>query len=477
MRLMRSSTGAAWIALASRLLGPLVILPVVLAKWSSQDVALWLLFTSVASLQLMLDFGLSPTFARAVAYAKGGVALDRLTARVVEAQPLAQTPPDPKTVTALFIAILSTYRRLGVAVGVLALTAGSAAVWRAISTSDESTEAWAAWCVVAFGTGVAAFRLGYNTIATGSDAIGPLMRREAFCAIGGNVSALVVLTFEGGLFGVVLTQQVWNVFGMYLVARLTRKLPLWALVDWNDVGARRRRWTLVRAIWPRAWRSGVASVMSWGVIHVVGIVYSMWLVGPELASFLLSLRMMYFLNTFSQAPFYTKLPRLSMLVAQGRRSEGIELAGSGMRWALWSFSVPVVLVGAFMPGVLNLLGSDTLFVSRSFWWILSLAVFFERYGAMHLQFYMATNHVVGHIANGVTGFGILAFATSFFPMLDVYAFALASMVFYLGFYSWFCAMRSYQEFGMEIVKFESSTSFGPMLFLVLGVSFSMWGIY
>src|SRR3546814_7574762 len=78
MRAWRSATVMTWLALTAKLGGFAVVLPLALANLSDAEISVWLLFSAIASLHIILDFGFSPTFSREIAY---GFAGRSLTAR------------------------------------------------------------------------------------------------------------------------------------------------------------------------------------------------------------------------------------------------------------------------------------------------------------------------------------------------------------------------------------------------------------
>ena len=75
LRLWHSPTFMTWGSLAVRLSGVLLLLPIVLRTFAAPEVAVWQLFATLFTLTLLFDFGLSPTFSRLLAYARGGASV------------------------------------------------------------------------------------------------------------------------------------------------------------------------------------------------------------------------------------------------------------------------------------------------------------------------------------------------------------------------------------------------------------------
>src|SRR6202012_3480933 len=79
----------------------------------------------------------------------------------------------------------------------------------------------------------------------------------------------------------------------------------------------RRDAAVLRALWPATWRSGIGVLASHGIIQSSGLVYSQLAPAADLASYLLALRVVTMVSQISQAPFYSKLPRMAALQASG----------------------------------------------------------------------------------------------------------------------------------------------------------------
>src|SRR5262245_18312764 len=71
-RAWNSPTLTTWASFAARSLNLILVLPLALRQFQPEEVVVWQLFASIMTLQLLLDLGLTPTFARLIAFAMGG---------------------------------------------------------------------------------------------------------------------------------------------------------------------------------------------------------------------------------------------------------------------------------------------------------------------------------------------------------------------------------------------------------------------
>ena len=71
-KIWNSPTVMTWVSFLVRSLSLIVVLPLILTRFSTEEIALWYLFITIIGLQMFVDMGLSPTFSRVISYAMGG---------------------------------------------------------------------------------------------------------------------------------------------------------------------------------------------------------------------------------------------------------------------------------------------------------------------------------------------------------------------------------------------------------------------
>jgi hypothetical protein len=139
----------------------------------------------------------------------------------------------------------------------------------------------------------------------------------------------------------------------------------------------------------------------------------------------------------------------------------LAIARRAMRMTYWLFVAGFVAIGLSGMALFQIIGSSVAFADPRLWALLGMGFFVERYGAMHIQLYSTTNHIIWHVANGVTGMIYLAVSLSLLATLGVYAFPVGMLAGYLGFYSWYCARYVYRTFNCGFVSFEKDVLLPP----------------
>jgi hypothetical protein len=170
-------------------------------------------------------------------------------------------------------------------------------------------------------------------------------------------------------------------------------------------------------------------------------------------------------SQFSQAPFYSRLPRLARLYAGGDRAGLVAQAQRGMGLSYLAFALGAAGLGLAGPALFAGLGASVAFPTPGLWWLLVAALFAERMGAMHLQLFSVTNRIYWHIANGGAALIALAALGLLLPRIGAYAFPLSYLCGNVLFYTWFSMRLAYREFRMPFRAYEARTSL-PALGLV-----------
>lgn len=467
-RIWNSPTVMSWGSLTARLLGFVVVLPLVLARFPAETVSVWLLFSTLSGMQLLADMGFAPTFSRVIAYAMGGADITRLgDYRSLDGH-RSDGRPNWEAVGHIVSTMRPIYARLALVFFGLLLVLGTWALLRPVSAMEHQASAWLAWVVVLCTASYALYSSFYASYLLGTNHVTVLRRWEMLTGLGTVVITLLALFLFGDLLSLVIAGQAGLLAQVLRNRWFCHRLEDGRFGTFKDHGVHRE---VFNAVWPSAWRSGVAVFMGFGTLHASGIVYAQIGSAIETASYLLALRLIQLVSGFSQAPFYTKLPQLARLRAQGHYQQQAQLAKRGMVWSYWTFVAGFVGVGLLADTLLEAVDSNTPFVSAGLWSLLGIAIFVERYGAMHINLYSTTNHIIWHVANGVSGLVFVAVSALLFPRIGVYAFPAGLLAGYLGFYAWYSALHSYRAFNLGFWTFERANML-PALAVVL--LYSAW---
>lgn len=460
-RLWDSPTLMTWASFVGKSGGLLFVTPLVLTRFNPNEIALWFLFLTIATMLLMADFGFGPSFVRAVSYARGG-------RRTLEDATDLLSEPNVNLLASIHKALISSYTKLALLVGVLGATLGSWGVAKPVAQLSTPSDGWIAWAVVLVTSCLIFRNSAYSNWLQGLNQVARVRRLEAILAMASTLTtALVILISSRFLVTVIFAQAalVLSSFVIRAVSMRAMKLP-------STVSAAERQ-TVMRFIWPAAWRSGVGSIMSTGAIQSSGIIFAQIAPPSQVAPYLLAMRILQIAISCAMAPFYSNIPHFASLYASGHRATLITNVRKAMGRCYWLYVLATLTVCFTVTPLLHLIHSKTGFVSSDLWLLMTLAFFIERIGAMHMQFYSLSNHILWHIANGVSGTIYLVVSYLLLPICGAYAFPLGIIAGYGGFYTWYSMRLSYRHFCLKVSEFETRCSFVPAAFLIAGLGARM----
>lgn len=353
--------------------------------------------------------------------------------------------------------------------GVLAF-AGSLSLIKPIAQVHDAFSAWTSWVVLALVSSFWVYGARFTSILQGTQNVSLHQKTGAKIALLQLVVAALVLWLGGGLLGLTTTYCLSFLLQVSINKRHADNILREMAIPEGEEFDR----AVFDAVWPSAWRSGIGIVLGYGAIQLSGIAYAQVVSAEKSAPYLLALRVMNIVRIISSAPIQSALPSLARMRAQGRLDAMLASAKRKMKLSYVALLLSAGAAGVVVPAILRYFDSETQFVSFFFWSLLVCAVFLERFGAMHLQLYSTTNHIIWHWANGVSGVIFVALSAALFPVIEVWAFPSALCASYLLFYSWYCAIHSYQSLSTNALKFESGVSAIPAGVMVAVTLASAW---
>jgi hypothetical protein len=469
-KIFESRTLMTWGSFFAKSLSLIIVLPLILTKFSSVEVALWFLFLTIFGLQTLLDLGFNPTGMRVLSYAMGGASLENLN----NLNQRAIGKPNWNLIGSIYLVLRKIYRRISFFWFLLIVFFGTYFIYKPVQRLDFPDVGFEAWSTIIVASTIT---LGFNQFKVflqGVDEIALLRRWEMIFFASSSVSQFLVLILDGNLFHLVLVYQFWQIASVYRNFRLVKVFTQERKIDIQNkkINSLEQK-QILSVIWPSAWRSGAGVIVSSGLLQLTGLFYAQFGNTDKLASYLIGIRLIQLISEFSRAPFYSKIPLLSRLFSEHKTQLLLEIVQKGMFFSYISFIVVVLPLGVLGHEVFEIIHSNVVFPQKILWFLLGLGAFLERYGSMHLQLYSLSNKIIWHIANGITGIIFIIVVFLLWNNLGILTFPIASIVSNLLFYTWYSAKHSYRLFSLNFFLFEKDAAFFPfaiyMLFITIVV--------
>ncbi len=468
-QILQSATINTWISIGVRIGGLALLLPIVLTHLDLNQVLIWQLQSSIMVMMLWIDFGITPTFSRFIAVARGGGSLQELQ-QTVKHQIRPKGAPDIASAPLNLDSMVSTSGRVYLImalVGTLLIALiGTLVMMGPVTTLSNPNEGWQAWMLTLVAVPFASMN-GYNaSVLVGCDRIARLRQIESVIGLLQIFSTCLVVIFTANLVWIAASYTFWTIVSFAVNSRY-RKIVLHDQKE-SEAIEQQPKWNpeLFRVAWAAGWRSGIGVLFSTGIIQGSGMVMPQIASVEVSAAYLLTLRLVTIASQMSQAPFYSRLPTMAKVNAEGNRVELIKLAKKGLNLSFWTMTAGIFAILFIFPQVLLLIDGSVQMTSPMLSLMLSLAFFAERYGGMHMQLYTLSNQVIWHRINGFTGIFILLAFALLWPFAGPHSMPLAMLAGY-GFY--LCPLVSHKSLafiGQERWRFERETSLGPIIALL-----------
>ncbi len=396
-KIFQSPTISTWLNFIIKFGGWLFLLPLILNYFDASMVSVWMVFQTINGILIIFDLGFNQSFSRSFSYCFGGVE----DLQNDESGRLIKSSNKTNMINwSLMGSIFGTSKRiyffiaLICFVGILIISFWS--VDPILYKLQQERATYSVILIVALGSSIKIYGNLFSSFLIGGSRV-PLVNNweSIFGALNLLTSFLVFYMFHN-VYLLLANQQFWFVASVVRNYILVKK-------EYPQLVSKPFDKSLFKIVFKSAWRSAVGIISGYGAVQLSSLLLTRQLSTSELASFLLAFKLVTLISDFSRAPFYSRLPELTTLHSRNSTKSFFRIATKGMNLSLIVFSLAILWVAFSGDFVLKLLNSDTEFVPTLVWSALGLAFFFERYGAINLQIYSVSNHILWHISNGITG--------------------------------------------------------------------------
>lgn len=464
IRLWHSSTFTTWMSFAVYSLHFVVITPLVMANFSQEIVAVWLLFALLMNLGNLLDIGFFPTFSRVISYVMGGASVaDELHKQKTSS---ISRPTNWTFMEDVYSSVGKVYIVLTVCYVLLFGLLGAAALNKPISVASNIDEMWISWSVICVCMSYVFFGKKYASVLHGMNYIALVNRWKVLFGLLGIGASLAVIIAGKSILYLVISSQLFKVANVvrdrFLLMRVEKgKFRQFRMRPFNR--------EIFLSTWKPAWRSGLGILFSMGVTQTSGIIYSQIADAGDIAAYLFALKLITAISQISQAPFYSKIPIFARLRAEGRITELTAKTSIAMGLSLIVFVIGVLSIGFLAGYLLEKIGSQTSFIDRDIWALMSLVFFFERHHAMHAQIYSTTNHIPFYIPIGISGSIFLLASLVFVSTIGVWIFPIAQGFSNLIINNWWNVKISLRSINSSFWRYYKKSALAPSAILFMGL--------
>lgn len=458
-KILKSNTITTWLSYGSKSLNFLIVLPIVLKKFTSVDITLWYLISNFFLIILIIDSGFSNSFIRILAYGTVGnrniLNNDKVTISISNTY-------DFEFVNSVIIVMKSFYRNIILIMFITSFILGYIAFKTPVELSSNPTLGWYVCLILQFSFPLLIWGGVYSNILQGMNQIPSLRLGETVFNFLSSLTSIIILFLIPNLYYISISYIVWALLSVgrnYILVLNLKSLKikkfdpsLFQIISGNVI--------------KNSVKSGLGVLFSQGITSFMGFFYANKLSPDISANFLVTINLVNNLKTFAQAPFYSKIPYFSSLVASNKITELITMVKGSMRLVYFVFIALSIVIWYFLYYYSEYVGNSSFKPDLILYFLLVFGFLIERFGAMHIQLYSMSNHILWHVQNGTTGLIIIISTLVFFKYCSVMSYPIGLVIGNVFFYSWFGSFHSMRFLKIGFWEFEKNV-FLPFLIIAI----------
>ena len=198
-----------WASFLSRMLGIVLVLPLILTRFVPSDIALWYLFLSFIGIQGLADIGFGQSFIRVIAFANGGS-----TELKFNDEEKKIKGPNWDLIHKIVQTMRWTNIRICLAGFSFLIIIGSLSVSNVINKTPDPIISWISWAIIVIISSFGLWGRTYINYLTGLNEIPLLKRWEAISGLIATLSNFLVLFIFSNFFYLIISSQFWYLFNI-----------------------------------------------------------------------------------------------------------------------------------------------------------------------------------------------------------------------------------------------------------------------
>ncbi len=435
-RARRSAVFFGTFATAVRTGANLLLLPILLTRVSTAELAVWWVFLALGGLANLADFGFGPAISRVYSFLWAGA--EDFQAQGLRAPPKTTEPNLPK-IRELASAVRYLYWRLSFAAALLLGSLGTLALLKPMQGMPQPELAWLAWGGYVLTVGYA---LGTSSWIFACQGIGRVRELQAAYTFGGLVylfSATALLMGGAGLLAVVAANALRGI----VIRQYCRRVYYEAVpaVPGREPPPDR---SMLKRLWPNAYKLGLISLGAFLVSNGNVIICSHFLGKEMTASFGLTVQVGTFMMNFAALWLAVKWPEITMLRTQGRLEDMATLFARRLALTMATFLLSAVAIVVTGNWLLSLKGTHTKLLQTGplifYFSYLTQQLFYVQFGSLAY-----TENVVPFFRIAIcTGIGVFVSSWLMTWQLGLWGMLVAPLIVESAYSSWFTVRRGFQ---------------------------------
>jgi hypothetical protein len=447
-RLLNNIAINSWVSQFIQLGTNLFILPIILIKFNSPEVALWFFLQTLIGFGLLADSGFGSNLTRAVSYFKAGS--KDIVEKDVKVE-LIGINPNYIGLNNLYYTSKLIYNVLSfISVGILFFV-GFWTTKNLISLTTDSRVGLSSFYIVIVTCFIQIFNIRQISFLTGLGHVVLLKRVDSLFGILKFISLLVLL---------LLVPRLDYLFIAILIIQLLKNIIIKLIVKKRlitlGVELKRSKFNvkIFKQIWKPTWKTSLMNISAYLINFSSSLVIVQITNASIIVDFLFTQRIFNFITNISINPFYSKIPHLASLFVKDRREDLFKTFSVYHGLSILVYSIGAIATLFFGNYILDTFieNSSARLISTPLLLIFIVTLLLELNHSIFAGLYLITNDVpfvIPSIVSGVTIFLLSYFGVPYFGLEAV---ILTPFIVQLCFNNWYPLYKVSSHFNINILK-------------------------
>jgi len=409
----------------------LILLPIILRYLPTNDLGLWYVFGSIASLVLLLDFGFSPTIMRNLVYAWTGA--DDIKEQGVPVT-LTGALPNSRLMETIIIASKKIYLIIALLAAVILLVIGTPYI--SVIVDGNYSESIVAWLIFSFGIVMNLYYSYWNPLLKG---VGGIKQANQILVI--TKSSYLIFTGIGLIFGGGLIWLSLMYVTSGFIIRFFSKIAYKNLTNTKinlQVTSKEIK-DIFKKMWPNAKKQGFITLGAWLITRSTTIFSSYYFGLTVTAQYGLSLQLLSFVGVFSVILFSAYSPELASAktLLNDSHFKRIFSRTIFVQWVIGIIGVISIIYLA--PILLNLINANSTLLPTKYLLLMGIIIFLEQNHATFASLITLTNRVPFLRASLISGLLIIVMSllSIYLTNLGVLGLIIVQGIVQLSYNNWY----------------------------------------
>jgi len=432
----------------------ILLLPLLLTRLSTADLAVWWVFCALGNFANLADFGFGQVISRVYSYLWAGA--EDFDAEGLRPPPQRREPNLPR-IRALSETIRSFYLYLSLGASVILAIVGTLVLLKPSAAVADHRLVWIAWAGYLL---TIAYNLGASRWLLACQGLGRVREMQASYLWSGlaYVAAAAMLLLAGwGLLALVVA----NLLRAVIIREYCR-IVYYAAVPKDADCALRPDKDIIRRLWPNASKFGVVLIGSFFLANGSVLISSHFLGEQITASFGLTAQIGVFLTGFASLWLSVKWPQLTMLRTHGRLEEMSILFARRLALTMGTFLLLAAIVVVAGNQLLEWKGTHTQLLSTPalifYFSYLAIQLFYVQFGTLAF-----TENVVPFFKIAIfTGLGMLGLSLIMTRAFGLWGMLVAPLIAECVYSGWFTVRRGFRGQSLKPAEFVRAALSGQI---------------